>query len=498
MDTLSPDLERFLRYLQFKMECAAYQEQNPLTLDMDRVLKNIEELEGIQSEKVEQLKQVMPKVPKTVKRNKPKVMFKKTGELSANGKKWLALLREHKLPPTHEGPVEVVQEYVDPNPNSTDQVKSWLHSLSWKPCTFKYVREADGSERKIEQVRKDGELTHSVVNLKDKAPEVEILEGLTVVQHRLGIFKGFRDSAIQECYYQRDETVKGGIYQGLSEKTCFNYKIKAEIGGLTNTLRFKHKKPLVNLPGVDREWGEEIRGCLIAPDGYEVVGADMVSLEDTTKRHYMQPLDPDYVEEMSQPGYDPHLSLALFAGGITQEQYNSYGETKDPEITAIRKAYKVTNYSAVYGVGAPKLSREMGISTKRAKELLEAYWKKNWSVKKIAQQQYVKKVGGLMWLKNPVSGIYHELRYDKDRFSTLNQSTGVYIFDSWLARCRVNGYMGVGQFHDETVGLSPIGKRDETTKKMEAAIDKLNTDLKLNVTLSIDVQFGNTYAEVHG
>lgn len=306
MDNLSPDLERFLLYLQFKMECAAYQEQNPVRLDMGRVLKNIEELEAIQSEKVEQLKQVMPKVPKTVKRNKPKVMFKKDGTLSANGEKWLKLLKEHKLPPTHKGPVEVVQEYAEPNPNSTDQVKSWLYSLGWKPCTHKYLRESDGSERKIEQVRKDGELTPSVVNLKDKAPEVEILEGLTVVQHRLGIFKGFRDTAL------------GPDSEG-------NYWIKAEIGGLTNTLRFKHKKPLVNLPGVDKPWGEEIRGCLIAPEGYEIVGADMVSLEDTTKRHYMQPLDPDYVEEMSQDGYDPHLNLALFAGDITQEEYDFYG-----------------------------------------------------------------------------------------------------------------------------------------------------------------------------
>lgn len=166
-------------------------------------------------------------------------------------------------------------------------------------------------------------------------------------------------------------------------------------------------------------------------------------------------------------------------------------------LKAIRKAYKVTNYSAVYGVGATKLAREMGISIKRAKELLEAYWKKNWSVKKIAEQQYVKKVGGYMWLKNPVSGIYHELRYDKDRFSTLNQSTGVYIFDSWLARCRLNDYMGVMQFHDETGGYSPVGKRQKTTEKLETAIDRLNTDLNLNVTLAIDVQFGNTYAEVH-
>jgi hypothetical protein len=75
---------------------------------------------------------------------------------------------------------------------------------------------------------------------------------------------------------------------------------------------------------VDKPWGAEIRGCLIAPDGYDLVGSDMVSLEDTTKRHYMNPYDPAYVAEMSLPGFDPHLSLSLFAGTITKDEYEFY------------------------------------------------------------------------------------------------------------------------------------------------------------------------------
>jgi hypothetical protein len=55
----------------------------------------------------------------------------------------------------------------------------------------------------------------------------------------------------------------------------------------------------------------------------------MVSLEDTTKRHYIQPLDPDYVESMSVPGFDPHLTLSLLAGRITQEEYDFYGWYKE-------------------------------------------------------------------------------------------------------------------------------------------------------------------------
>jgi len=103
-----------------------------------------------------------------------------------------------------------------------------------------------------------------------------------------------------------------------------NGYVKAEIAGLTNTLRFKHKKPLVNLPGVDKPWGKEVRGCLVAPEGYVLCGADMTSLEDTTKRHFIHPYDPEFVKEMSREDFDPHLKLAVMAGVITEDEYKFY------------------------------------------------------------------------------------------------------------------------------------------------------------------------------
>jgi len=81
-------------------------------------------------------------------------------------------------------------------------------------------------------------------------------------------------------------------------------------------------------------WGKEIRGCIVAPEGEILVGSDVSSLEDNTKRHYMEPLDPTYVEAMNQPGYDPHMKLLVIAGRITEEDYEFY-ITKKRE-----KAYK--------------------------------------------------------------------------------------------------------------------------------------------------------------
>jgi len=298
------EMDRFLQYLTFKMRCAAHQEQVGIRLDLDLVHKSISTLTELQEEKYAELVQVMPPRKLYKRVSPPKVIFKKDGTPSANGDRWFATLDDLGLERTHTEEVTVLKGEEAANPGSSDQVKDWLFSLGWKPCTFDYKRNEDSTERMVPQVRKDGELTPSVKVLVEFDPAVEVLDGLTVLQHRLSIFQGMLDKQVDG-------------------------RVRAEIAGLTNTLRFKHSKPLVNLPGVDKAWGKEVRGALIADEGYEFCGADMVSLEDTTKRHYIQPLDPEYVDNMSVPGFDPHLTLSLLAGRITQSEYDFYGWYKE-------------------------------------------------------------------------------------------------------------------------------------------------------------------------
>jgi hypothetical protein len=102
-----------------------------------------------------------------------------------------------------------------------------------------------------------------------------------------------------------------------------------------------------------------------------------------------------------------------------------------------------------------------------------------------------------MWLQNPVSKFWYSLRSDKDRFSTLNQGTGVFCFDTWVAICRKNGVKTIGQFHDEVIALVEIGKEKDVEALMHKAAEKLNEKVKLNVPLGTDVQFGKTYADIH-
>jgi hypothetical protein len=438
--------------------------------------------------------------PKNIYRSEPKGIYKKDGELSAVGKRWFesleekdgnltdagkrwySHLEEQGLPKTTRGKISVIADWEKGNPGSHAQIKDWLYSLGWQPRTFKYTRQADGSEKAIPQVRKEGELCDSVKELIEHDPAIEQLDGLTVLDHRLGFVQGFIDTAVK-----RDDGT---------------YWVEFGVSGFTNTFRFKHVKPLANMPGVDKPYGKEIRGLILAPDdSYELIGSDVVSLEDNTKRHYMKPLDPEYVEEMSVEGFDPHLNLAMFDGQCTQEEIDQYNEGVTDVVNRLkpmRKSYKATNYSATYGIGKAKLARDLKCTVKAAQALLDAFWKRNWAIKEVTRQAKTKTLkDGSLWVFNPVSGFWMSLRNHKDIFSTLNQSTGVFVFDSWLAHVLNCGFKVILQYHDEWLAYVPRGMREESEALVVEATQKLNKGLQLNVEIQSDTAFGDTYAECH-
>lgn len=469
-------VRRFIAYLSFKMNCARLQEESRWKVNVPKVEALVEKLAKEEEEKLEALRSVMPRAPVKDVQKPPKKPYKLNGELSATGLKWQAFLKEQGLPEDHREPVEYIKEWKEPNPGSHVQLKDWLFGLGWEPETFDFKRNKEtGEVRKIPQVSTKDEddnsvLCPSVLRLVKKEPALKEFEGLSIVQHRLGLLQGFLRNQ------------EGGW-------------LKAEVGGLTNTLRFKHRV-LVNLPGNDKLYGEDIRGALGAPEGYELCGSDMSSLEDRTKQHYMWPHDPEYVKEMQKPGFDPHLDLALLAKAISQARVDAY-KAGDKTDKGIRGVYKATNYAAVYGSGAPTLARTAGVSVPKATGLLEVYWKRNWSVRKVAEETVSKTCNGDKWLYNPVSKFWYSLRHEKDKFSTLNQGTGVYCFDTWVKHVLSKRPQLTGQFHDEIILCIKKGSRDKCEKLLRWAIDKANQELKLNRELDVDVDFGNVYSEIH-
>ncbi len=167
------------------------------------------------------------------------------------------------------------------------------------------------------------------------------------------------------------------------------------------------------------------------------------------------------------------------------------------KVGALRKIYKAANYACVYGAGGATVARSAGISEREGVKLVEAYWKRNWSVEAIANSQTVKQCRRQKWLYNPVSKLWYSLRAEKDRFSTLNQGTGVWCFDTWVKYQRKRNIPIIGQFHDETINLVKEKNKDKAAEVLRWAIEETNKELNLNRELDIDVQFGVNYSQIH-
>jgi len=461
-----------LKYMSFKAGCAFEQVMNPCRINADAAYDLIIKMAEERDEKLSKLKLIMPKVPVRGVKTKPKVMRRKDGSLSSAAEDWYQFLKRAKLPEDTQGPISYAKSFREPNPASTTQIKDWLFSLGWDPVTFKYVRDKETNQfKRIPQVLKENkELCESVIVLAEKHPELYELQGLGVLNHRIAQVEGFiRDAS------------DGWLSQ--------------ELVGLTSTHRMKHGK-IVNLPGVDKPWGKEIRGLFIAPDDHVVFGVDVVSSEAKTRDHFIKPYDPKYVEEMSSPDFDAHLDMAVRTGLLTQEQAVAHKRGEEDHGKK-RKVAKVINFSVLYKCGATTLSRNTGFPEYTCKGFIKAYWERNWAVLEVENNSEVKDAFECSWIKSPVSGFWLELRNDKDRFSALNQNLSTYFMDVFIMYCRLLGLKIRLQMHDEILCYAPADKEQETFKIFKKAVALANEKLKLNVTMAVDPKVGDSYSAVH-
>lgn len=485
--------DRIVNYLMWKGDCLRMQQDARWKLDEPGAIKLQGELSVKIEDKTKALIEVMPKVPVYAVRKRPKEPFKKNGDLSVAGQKWKELTESLDLPFTHAEDIKVVTEMKEGNPASHVQMKNWLDSLSWFPETFKFVKEEDGSMRQIPQINlKNGEICQSVKDLIPKCAGIEHIAGLGILNHRYSVVTGF-----------------------LREQ--FRGELTASSQGFTNTLRMQHRVPLCNLPSVRVLYGEELRGLLIGREGEVLLGSDMSSLEDRLKHHFQWKLDPSYVKTQMTAGFDPHNAIAVMAGLMRQEdadwyswykkadksEHNATLDTKFKSLDEIRAAGKATNYACQYGAGVKTVARTAKVSERVAKKLHEGYHKLNWSIAKIASMMTTKKTSFGEWQINPINKFWYSLRSEKDRFSTLVQGSGSYLFDIWvfhakkLADKRGLAFNLLFQAHDELVAGLPDGMQDGYKQLILDAMTAVNNQVKLNRELACDVSFGKKYSEIH-
>lgn len=178
----------------------------------------------------------------------------------------------------------------------------------------------------------------------------------------------------------------------------------------------------------------------------------------------------------------------------SEEQEKLYNRLKN-----IRSGGKTVNFSATYKVGAKTLARNMKVKEKEAQNILDAYWDRNWSLKAFEKTCKIRTIESQMWVKQPVSGFWYTLRFEKDIFSTVNQGTAVYVFDIWCKHLRDLGISIYGTYHDEIISSSSFKDitQQEFKDKVIESMKRVNEELKLNVEIRCSTDFGRTYLDVH-
>jgi len=507
---------RLIHILNWIMDCSFMQEKQKIKVDIEKLTETLTHFESLKEIKVEQLKKAMPKIEVIKEIKKPEKIYTIKGDRTKAYEKWLDKLYELSLPEDYDGPsVEFVASYEEPNPNSVPQKKNWLYSLGWKPTTFKYNRNKETGEVKVvEQIMtEDKMLCPSVLKLVEKEPAIEAFDGLTVLTHRIGLLKGFRDNM--------DE----------------NQMISQGLASLAVTMRWMHRI-IVNLPRYtgsgDLRDGKWIRECLIAGEGKIIVQSDLSGIESRTSDHYTFNINPKRIIKTQMPYFDPHTEISVASKLMTAAEEVFYvfkgaqKENPDLDIKTFSEIYqwseevqklldlpetdqksllnkiknarskgKTTNYASLYLVGAKTLARNLEIPKAEAQKLIDAYWRVNYAVKEISETFVVKKVGEESWVFNPISKFWYFCRDVRNVFSVINQSSAVYCFNMWVYNCTAQGIWPVTQSHDDQLYIVKEDGAEHIQEVVRRAMDKVNKQLKLNVKLDCETQTGKNVAETH-
>lgn len=126
----------------------------------------------------------------------------------------------------------------------------------------------------------------------------------------------------------------------------------------TATGRLSSKNPnLQNIP-VRSPMGAKIREAFIAEEGKTLIGIDYSQIELRLLAHFSQ--DKTLLDAFAHDK-DIHRQTAVAIFG-------------EEEADAKRNVAKTVNFGLLYGMGPKKLSVDIGVSTKEAKEIIEAYF----------------------------------------------------------------------------------------------------------------------------
>ncbi|GAB6145403.1 DNA polymerase I [Desulfocicer niacini] len=302
-----------------------------------------------------------------------------------------------------------------------------------------------------------------------------------IVRHRsLGKLKSTYTDALQQLIHPQT----GRIH------TSFNQSITA-------TGRLSSSDPnLQNIP-IRTSEGKEIRAAFIPDKGHVLVAADYSQIELRILAHCAE--DAILIDAFTRDE-DIHTRTAT-------EVFNALPGFITPEL---RRQAKAINFGIVYGMGAFKLSKELGISRKMAQTYIDNYFARYSGVKTyidttIAKAKETGEVSTLLGRKRRLENINAanaNMRGFAERMAINTPIQGSAADLIKLAMIRMEKALldkkmasrMLLSVHDEILFEVP---KKEVDALMALARDVMETVFDLKVPLKVNMDVGSSWAEAH-
>jgi DNA polymerase-1 len=260
----------------------------------------------------------------------------------------------------------------------------------------------------------------------------------------------------------------------------------------TATGRLSSKDPnLQNIP-VRSELGRSVREAFIAKEGYKLLSIDYSQIELRLLAHFSK--DSALLEAFNN-GVDIHTATAI----------KLFGEE---EAQAKRNHAKSVNFGILYGMGAKKLSDELKITSKEAKEIITNYFESFPTVQSFLAkiQDDVKSIGYVETILERRRFFDYENATGMQKASFMRESINALFqgsaadliklsmleIEAYLTENKIDGTMLL-QIHDELIFEIKEEIVDEVAPKLKEMMENI---MKLDVPLVCSVSVGDSWGEL--
>ncbi|NBF09469.1 DNA polymerase I [Pseudomonas sp. Fl4BN1] len=266
---------------------------------------------------------------------------------------------------------------------------------------------------------------------------------------------------------------------------------------VASTGRLSSSDPnLQNIPVRTAE-GRRIRQAFIAPAGYKLLAADYSQIELRIMAHLSR---DEGLLNAFRNNLDVHTATAAEVFKV---------ELKDVTSDQRRSA-KAINFGLIYGMGAQKLGKDIGVDTKQAKAYIDTYFARYPGVREYmdrtraqaADQGYVETIFGRRLYLPEINSNKPQERAGAER-TAINapmQGTAADIIkkamvavDNWLESSGLDARV-ILQVHDELV----LEVREDLVDQVREEIrGHMSAAATLDVPLLVEVGVGNNWDEAH-